>query len=73
MNPFGLLLVVCGLFSMCGGVFDWDFFMNNRKARFVVGVFGRAGARVFYVLLGLTIIVLGVLIAAGIISTSSSA
>jgi hypothetical protein len=71
MNPFGLIFVAAGLFSICGGVFDWDFYMNNRKARFIVGIFGRSGARIFYVLLGLALVVLGALFVAGIIEDAS--
>lgn len=71
MNPIGLLFVAAGLFSICGGVFDWDFFMNSRKARLFVGIFGRSGARVLYILLGLAIVGLGALIAMGILQNAS--
>ena len=50
-----VLLVVIGLFSMVGALFDWDFFMNHRKARFIVAMLGREGARGFYLLLGAAI------------------
>ena len=67
MNPVGLLLVAVGAFSIFGGVFDWDFFMEHRKARLFVSMFGRTGARFFYGLLGLVIVVLGALITVGIV------
>lgn len=67
MNPIGLLLVAGGLFSICGAAFDWDFFINSRKARFFVSTFGRNGARVFYGLLGIVIVVMGTLITVGIL------
>ena len=67
MNPMGLLLVACGLFSAAGAVMDWDWFMNHRKARFMTSIFGRNGARAFYVILGLVLVVLGTLITAGIL------
>ena len=50
------LLLFAGLFSIGGAVSDWDWFMNNSRARFFVQVFGRNGARVFYVLLGLGLV-----------------
>jgi hypothetical protein len=67
MNPGGLVLAACGLFAICGAGFDWEWFMNHRKARFVSTIFGRAGARVFYMLLGTGLVVVGLLMAAGIV------
>lgn len=67
MNPIGLLLVAAGIFSVCGAVLDWDFFMNSRRAWLLVKILGRNGARVFYALLGAAIAVFGVLITLGIL------
>lgn len=71
MNPVGLILVAAGLFSICGAVLDWDFFINSRKARFFVSTLGRTGARVFYGILGLVIVVMGALITLGILKDAS--
>ena len=54
-----VLLVGVGVFSIAGGVADWDWFMESSRARGFVRLFGRRGARVFYVALGLTIAGLG--------------
>ncbi|MBA3868352.1 MAG: immunity 17 family protein [Anaerolineae bacterium] len=51
-----LLMIVIGLFSIVAGILDWDWFMNNWRARFFVNVFGRNGARAFYIGLGIFII-----------------
>ena len=56
----GLLVIGMGLFSIGGGVFAWPFFMNHRKARFMVGLIGENGARGFYVFLGVVICIVGV-------------
>ena len=64
----GLMLVAAGIFSVCGAAFDWDFFIESRKARFFVDTFGRNGARIFYGILGAVIAVMGVLMALGLIS-----
>lgn len=59
-----IVIIACGAFSICGGVFDWDWFMNNYKARPLVAIFGRTGARIFYIALG--IIIIGCGVAAGV-------
>jgi hypothetical protein len=71
MNPIGLILVAAGIFSICGAAFDWDWFINSRKAQIFVAMFGRNGARVFYVILGLAIIVMGALIWLGILKDAT--
>ena len=68
-EPAALLLVLAGLFAMAGGVFDWEWFMNNRKAQALVNWLGRGVARVFYVILGLAIAILGLLITFGVVAS----
>ena len=70
MDPVGLLITAVGLFSLSGAVFDWEWFMNNRKARPIVGIFGRSGARIFYALLGAAFVTAGMLMVLGVIQTS---
>ena len=67
-EPLGLLMVLPGSFAIAGGLFNWDWFMNARKARMVAKLMGRSGSKIFYFLLGSTITVLGFLINFGIIS-----
>jgi hypothetical protein len=69
-HPAYLFLVAGGLFSVCGAVFDWDFFFNNYRARPIVAMLGRTGARVFYALLGAAIMILGILLATGTIQNA---
>lgn len=59
--------MACGLFSLLGAGLDWEWFMNHRKARFLTAILTRTGARYFYGLLGLALVVLGVLMAAGLL------
>jgi hypothetical protein len=61
------IFIAAGLFSMAGGIFGWEWFLNSRKARLWVKLFGQGGARVFYVLLGLGIAGLGVGLATGML------
>lgn len=69
MDPRGLIFVAIGAFSITGAVCDWNWFMNARKARFMVKILTRNGARIFYGLLGLALVVLGVLMTFGVISS----
>lgn len=61
----GILLILAGLFSLAGAVFDWEWFMNSRRARFFTGIFGRDGARIFYGGLGLVIVLAGIYVMVG--------
>ena len=70
MNPIGLIIIGAGIFSICGAVFDWDWFINSRKARFLVATFGRNGARIFYGVLGILIAMLGLLITLGVLKNA---
>ena len=55
-------LLGVGLFSLCAAVKDWDWYMNHRKARFMIGLIGRTGARIFYGTLGGLLCLGGVLV-----------
>ena len=66
----GLIFICAGLFSLAGAFFYWDWYMNHRKARLIVKIFGRNGARIFYALLGGVIAFLGVVVTFGFISLS---
>jgi Immunity protein 17 len=70
MNLFGLALAAMGVFSILAAVCDWDWYMNARKARFLVKILTRTGARVFYVILGIGLVVLGVLGTLGVVDLS---
>ena len=63
----GWAIAAAGVFSAVGAALDWDWFMNHRKAQRLVRLMGRGGARAFYGLLGLTLVVVGVLMVLGII------
>jgi len=64
----GALMIAGGVFSVSGAAFNWEWFMTARKARFIVAIAGRTGARIFYGVLGLALIVIGVLALTGFIA-----
>jgi hypothetical protein len=56
-----IVLILVGLFSIIAAALDWNWFMNNWRARFFVNIFGRNGARIFYIGLGVFLVVVGVI------------
>jgi Immunity protein 17 len=67
VNWVGLFFMAAGGFSIVGAVQDWEWFLQSRKARLFVTLMGRKGARIFYGILGLALVVLGAAFLAGII------
>ena len=51
-----ILFFCVALFSLLASVFNWGFFFNSRKSRFIVEILGRNGARIFYGILGICLI-----------------
>lgn len=68
MNLYGLLFMAAGIFALSGAGFNWDWFMNHRKARFWTNILGRTGVRIFYGLFGLGFTVLGFLMIIGMVN-----
>ena len=57
MSASNILIGAAGLFTVLGALFDWDWFMEHPKARFFTTILGRGGARMFYGLLGIVLVV----------------
>jgi Immunity protein 17 len=72
MNRLDLILIALGKFALCGACFDWEWFMNHRKARFFTAIIGRVGTRIFYALLSVGLVFFGVLPAIGVIHDTRS-
>jgi hypothetical protein len=47
------VFVPCGLFFQSAAVFEWGFFVDSPKGRFVYSLLGRTGARLSYWMFGL--------------------
>lgn len=62
-----VLTIFAGLFSIAGGLFDWEWFMTNYRAAVFVRLVGRTGTRMLYILLGLFLAGLGFAGAFGLI------
>jgi hypothetical protein len=55
------ILIIAGIIPLLGAIFNWDWFMNSRKAKVMVKVLSRTGARFIYGAFGLTFVVFGIL------------
>lgn len=62
---FCILFILVGLLSVAASYFNWDWYFNNYRARFLVKIIGRRGARIFYTVLGLFLVGLGLSILVG--------
>ena len=63
----GAAVALAGLFSVVCAAKDYDWFMESRKAKAALWLLGRAGARMFYIVLGAVLIVVGVCLAFGVV------
>jgi hypothetical protein len=61
MDPIGLIFIAAGAFTMAAAIRDWDWFMGAAKARFMITILTRKGARIFYAVLGFALVVVGAL------------
>ncbi|MBN1872655.1 MAG: immunity 17 family protein [Anaerolineae bacterium] len=64
----GFLVLLIGIFTLAGAFFDWEWFMNNRRARLLVTLFSRDGARIFCAALGIFFIILSLLAFVGVLN-----
>lgn len=63
MNIFPVIIfVLAGAFSLLSSVKNFDWFFSNSKAKPFVKIFGRNGARIFYSILGIFMIILGLVL-----------
>jgi hypothetical protein len=61
----GCLAILIGASAVLGGLFNWEWYFRLPEADRAVRLFGRGGARVFYVLIGAAFIAIGLRFARG--------
>jgi hypothetical protein len=59
MTVYGIVIILCGIFSIVCAAFNFNWFINNNRAKLFVKVFKRNGARIFYIILGIILCLLG--------------
>jgi hypothetical protein len=62
-----LLVVAAGAFCLAASFKNWDWFFNNHRARLIVAIFGRNGARIFYGLLDSVLALGGLVFGVGLL------
>jgi hypothetical protein len=55
-----LLFIAIGIYAIAGAALDAEWFLGDHKAQVFVRLLGRAGTRIFYMLLGMGLILLGI-------------
>ncbi|WP_072697110.1 Imm17 family immunity protein [Desulfovibrio litoralis] len=55
-----LVLIAIGLFTVWCSIKEYDFFMNDRRAKFMIKILGRKGTRIFYIIFGSVFLLVGV-------------
>ena len=61
MNALSLMIIVSGVLAIFCAFMDYDWFFNHSKAKPFVALFGRSGTRMFYIILGIAVIILGLM------------
>ena len=69
MTLMPVLLLLIGVFCLVCAWKDYDWFMESRKANALVGLFGRKGARFFYIALGVVITMAGLFLGLGVLAS----
>ncbi len=54
------IFILAGAFTVFCSVMNFDWYMNNRKARRLSAIIGRNGARILYIVIGVIIIIAGI-------------
>jgi hypothetical protein len=62
----GGLLILGGMFTLLGLQMRWKFFVGAPRVQLVFQILGERGAKIFFVLLSLIVIVCGVFLLIGI-------
>ncbi len=67
----GSVSIGLGTFVIFAAVFNWDWYCQLGKVHWIESKWGRRGARVFFAMFGVGLVVLGVCIAVGYLSNST--
>lgn len=58
----GLFAVLAGVFCIVCSALDMEWFLNSGKSRIWVKLLGRNGARIFYICLGIFLVIAGIML-----------
>ncbi len=56
----GIVIILCGLFLLAACFFNWDWYFNVNKARMLIKLIGRTGARIVYGIFAVIFIIGGI-------------
>ena len=67
----GSVAMALGAFVASAAIFNWEWYYQLRKPRWVESLWGRTAARIIFAILGLGLMVLGAVIAIGMLTEPS--
>ncbi len=54
-----IIFLIIGVIAIAASVFNWDWFFNSNGAAMIVQFLNRKGARIFYGMTGVAIVIVG--------------
>tara|TARA_Y100001968_G_C19352372_1_gene715332 strand:+ start:305 stop:502 length:198 start_codon:yes stop_codon:yes gene_type:complete len=61
MDGYSIFFILAGLFTLFAAQSNWNWFWNHPRAKGIIWIFrGRKGARVFYLIIGVALLVGGI-------------
>jgi small neutral amino acid transporter SnatA (MarC family) len=55
-----ILFIVVGVFVLIVSIMNWDWYFNSTKAQRLIRLIGRTGSRIFYSIIGLLLVIIGI-------------
>jgi uncharacterized membrane protein len=71
MDSSAIIAILLGIYALTGAGFNWNWFMEDRKSRFFSKILGgRDRARIFYIVVGIVLLIYGTLGLFGVVEVT---
>ncbi|PCH75691.1 MAG: hypothetical protein COB98_08505 [Flavobacteriaceae bacterium] len=60
-TTINILFMLIGVFAIVASVLEWNFFFNSKKAQGLIAILGRKGTKIFYIVIGVGLLLVGFL------------
>jgi hypothetical protein len=65
-NILYVLIFIGGLITLLGSILNWTWIYRSRRSKSIVSTLGLSGARIFYSIIGLALMIISVLSILGV-------